>query len=77
MSTAEHIRSVLEKVRPYLHADGGDIEFVAYDEATGVCEVRFLKECSHCSISPLTLRAGVERALKREVSKIKRVESVK
>lgn len=51
------IRAVLKKVRPYLAEDGGDVEFVRFEEDTGVAEVRLLGMCAECSLSIMTLRA--------------------
>ena len=53
------IKSILEQVRPYLLADGGDIEFVRYEDDIGVVEVRFLGQCAQCPMQMMTLRAGV------------------
>ncbi len=70
------VREVLTHVRPFLQEDGGDIAFVRWEEATGIVEVRLLGACATCAMSPLTLRAGVEKALMRAIPEIKRVEAV-
>lgn len=67
------ILAVLEKIRPYLHIDGGDIELVKIDE-DGIVELKLLGACKTCPLRPMTLRAGIERALMREISEIKRIE---
>jgi len=72
----ERVTHVLEEVRPYLNADGGDVEFVRFKEAGGVLEVRWLGTCRICPISKLTLRAGVERALMNGLPEVRRVEAV-
>ncbi len=69
------IQLVLEKIRPYLQIDKGDIKLVSVSD-DGFVEVEFLGACDGCAISPMTLRAGVERAIMQEVPEIKRVESV-
>jgi Fe-S cluster biogenesis protein NfuA len=69
------IRTVLEEVRPHLHVDGGDIEFVSVS-ADGIVEVRFLGACATCSLAIMTLRAGVERAILLAVPGLRRVEMV-
>jgi Fe-S cluster biogenesis protein NfuA len=69
------VKNALENLRPYLQADGGDIELVRITD-NGIVEVRFLGFCKSCALSQMTLRAGVERALLREAPGIKRVELV-
>jgi len=71
------INKVLEKVRPHLMKDGGNVEFVRFEELTGVCELRLLGACSTCPLAIMTLRAGIERFLLKSIKEIKRVESVK
>ncbi len=71
----ERVKIALEKVRPYLQADGGDIELVKVTP-DGIVEVKLVGACSACPMSQMTLRAGVERAIIREVPGIRRVEAV-
>lgn len=71
----ERVRSALDTIRPYLKADGGDVELVQITEE-GIVEVRLTGACTNCPMSSMTLRAGVERALIREVPGIRRVEAV-
>lgn len=73
----ERIRDAVASVRPYLQKDGGDLEFVRFEESTRTCEVRMVGSCEHCALSPLTLRAGVEKALIHRVPEIRRVERVR
>ena len=70
----EKIEKALEKIRPSLQADGGNIELV--DVIDGVVKVRLTGACGGCPMSQMTLKMGVERALKQEVPEVKRVESV-
>jgi Fe-S cluster biogenesis protein NfuA len=72
---SEKIENALETIRPYLRADGGDVEFVSLSDE-GIVEVRLSGACVGCPMSQMTLRAGVERALMREVPGIRRVEAV-
>ena len=65
----------LESVRPYLRADGGDVELVRVRD-DGFVEVRLTGACLACPMSRMTLRAGVERRLLRDVPEVKRVEQV-
>lgn len=71
----EKVLHALETIRPYLKADGGDVELVKVTPE-GIVEVRLTGACSDCPMSQMTLRAGVERALIREVPGIRRVEAV-
>ena len=71
----EKIEQALQSVRPYLVADGGDVEFVSVSE-DGIVEVRLTSACVGCPMSLMTLRAGIERALMRDIPEIKRVEAV-
>ncbi len=71
----EKVESALESVRPYLVADGGDVELVSIND-DGIVEVRLTGACVGCPMSQMTLRAGIERALMRDVPQIKRVEAV-
>lgn len=71
----EQIKRALETIRPYLKADGGDVEFVRLTE-DGIVQVKLIGACSSCPMSQMTLRAGVERALMREIPGIRRVEAV-
>lgn len=71
----EKVLKALETIRPYLKADGGDVELVKVT-AEGIVEVKLTGACSDCPMSQMTLRAGVERALIREVPGIRRVEAV-
>ncbi len=71
----EKIIKVLNTVRPFLRADDGDVELAEVTE-DGIVKVKFLGECSVCPLNKMTLRAGIERALMREVPEIRRVEAV-
>lgn len=69
----EHVKSIIENdVRPYIEMDGGTIEFVRFDEAT--VYVRLAGACSTCPSSTLTLKGGVERAIRRRIPEVRAVE---
>jgi Fe-S cluster biogenesis protein NfuA len=73
----ENIEKILEeKIRPYLEADGGGIEFVGFDETTGVVRVRLRGACSGCPGAQMTLSMGVEAMLKKEIPEVKKVVAV-
>jgi Fe-S cluster biogenesis protein NfuA len=69
----EKIKKSLESIRPSLQADGGDIEFVNFDEKKGVVKVSLVGMCAHCPMSQYTLKEGVEAILKKEVPEVKSV----
>ncbi len=71
----ENIKKVLkERVRPTLQADGGDIEFVDFQD--GILKVRFLGACAMCPFAQLTLKELVEKLIKKEIKEVKEVELV-
>jgi Fe-S cluster biogenesis protein NfuA len=70
----EEIRRSLEKIRPSVQMDGGDIELVGVDN--GVVTVRLFGACEGCPMSPVTLRAGIERLLREEVPAVREVVAV-
>lgn len=72
----QKIEGVLDKVRPSLHMDGGGIEFVKYDPETQVVYVRLQGACIGCPMSEITLKMGVEAALREALPEIKEVISV-
>lgn len=71
----EKITSVLEQIRPYLQADGGDLSLVEITDDY-VVKVRLLGACGSCSMKTMTLKAGVEGTLKKEVPEVLSVEAV-
>ncbi|KXS40650.1 MULTISPECIES: NifU family protein [unclassified Candidatus Frackibacter] len=70
----EEVQAALNKVRPSLQADGGDVELVEIDG--GVVKVRLTGACGGCPMSQMTLKNGIERVLKEEVPAVESVESV-
>jgi Fe-S cluster biogenesis protein NfuA len=71
----EHeVRRSLEKIRPSVQLDGGDIELVSIEE--GVVTVRLFGACEGCPMSPVTLRAGIERLLREEVPSVREVVAI-
>ena len=72
----EQVGKVLDKVRPALQADGGDVELVSVDEETGIVEVKLVGACAGCPMSQLTLKSYIEQMLKQEVPGVKEVVSV-
>ena len=68
------VEVALQKVRPMLQADGGDVELV--DVQDGIVTVRLQGACGGCPMSQMTLKNGIERILKEEVPEVVSVESV-
>ncbi len=72
----ERVSVVLDKVRPMLAADGGGIELVSVDEKSADVKVKLTGACGCCPMSQMTLKMGVEKALKKEIPEIKTVTAV-
>ncbi|MFA5388830.1 MAG: NifU family protein [Candidatus Omnitrophota bacterium] len=70
----EKVEKAIEKIRPFLQRDGGDIELV--DVVGGAVKVRLKGACGCCPMAQMTLKDGVERALKEDIPEITSVESV-
>ncbi len=70
----EKVVAALEKARPALQADGGDVELV--DVKDGVVTVRLTGACGGCPMSAMTLKMGVERLVREEVPEIKELVAV-
>jgi Fe-S cluster biogenesis protein NfuA len=71
----EKINQSLEELRPHLHADGGDMELVEITDE-GVAKVRLLGACSDCSMSVMTIKAGLEEAVRKVAPEIRSVEAI-
>lgn len=71
----EKVEKVIEVLKPYLQADGGDIELVDVTP-DGVVKVRLKGACSGCPMSTYTLRLAIERKIKESVPEVKTVEQV-
>jgi Fe-S cluster biogenesis protein NfuA len=70
----ERVEAALNKIRPALVADGGDLELV--DVNDGVVKVKLTGACAGCPMSTMTLKMGIERVLKQDIPEIKEVVSV-
>ncbi|WP_457571338.1 NifU family protein [Desulfovulcanus sp.] len=71
----EKVEQVLEKIRPTLQADGGDVELVEVTE-NGIVQVRLQGACKGCPMSQITLKNAIERLILKEIPEIKAVEAV-
>lgn len=73
---ADRIEKSLEKSRPYLKECQGDVEFVRFEVETRVCEIRFKGKCKTCPFNIMTLRAGLEKILLKDIPELRRLEAV-
>jgi Fe-S cluster biogenesis protein NfuA len=71
----QKVEQSLEKVRPGLRADGGDVELVEVSD-DGVVRLALTGACAGCPMSTMTLKMGIERVLREDIPEIKAVESV-
>jgi Fe-S cluster biogenesis protein NfuA len=70
----DKVEEVLNKVRPVLERDGGNVELIGVDD--GTVKVKLVGACAGCPLSQLTLKNGIERILKQEIPEVKEVVSV-
>ena len=73
-SMKEEVEEVLETLRPMLMQDGGNVELVDIDD--GVVKLRLVGACSSCSSSTMTLKMGIEKALKKAIPMVRCVEAI-
>lgn len=71
----EKVEAALEKIRPFLIADGGNVKLLEITDDM-VVKIELEGTCGTCPMSPMTMKAGVEETLKKEVPEITRVEAV-
>ncbi len=72
----QEVEKVIAEVRPYLQADGGDVELIDVDEQKGVVKVKLTGACGSCPMSIMTLKAGIEQRIKQKVPQVKEVVAV-
>ena len=68
----EKVQQVLDRIRPNLQADGGDVELVDVSD-DGVVKVKLVGACKGCPMSQMTLKNGIEKYLKKEIPEVKEV----
>ncbi|MDA8157553.1 MAG: NifU family protein [Actinomycetota bacterium] len=71
----DKVKTVIDEIRPYLKADGGDAELVEVSE-DGIVKLKLLGACGHCPMSIMTLKMGIEKRIKEKVPEIKEVVAV-
>lgn len=74
MNEKELIMDVIEKIRPFLISDGGNIEFKDYKD--DIVYIKLTGTCSNCSLIDLTLKDGIESAIKEMVPSVKEVRNI-
>ena len=70
----EKVEEVLDKIRPMLANDGGNVELVEVDD--GTVKVRLTGACGGCAMSSMTLKMGIEQIMKKEIPEVKEVVAV-
>ncbi|MFO7652617.1 MAG: NifU family protein [Candidatus Krumholzibacteriia bacterium] len=70
----QKIREVLETIRPALQADGGDVEFIDFND--GIVTVRLKGACGNCPMSMMTLKQGIEARLRQRIPEVQSVQSL-
>jgi len=71
----EKVKAVIEQIRPFLKADGGDVEIVEVTD-DGTVKVKLVGACGHCPMSTMTLKMGIEKKLKESIPEVKEVVAV-
>lgn len=71
----QKVEDALQTIRPYLQADGGDVKLLDVN-SEGIVSLELLGACGTCPMSTMTLKAGVEEAIKRAIPEIKAVEAI-
>ena len=74
-SLIDRVESAIDEIRPYLIADGGDIKVISIDNQN-IVNLELLGSCETCPMSPMTLKAGVEEAIKNQVPEINGIYAV-
>ena len=72
----DKIKKALDKIRPSLQSDGGDVKFVSWNEKSGVVEVQLQGMCIGCPMAQITLKQGIEVEIKKQIPEVKIVKNV-
>ena len=75
ISLIEKVEIALDEIRPYLNKDGGDIKVISIDN-NNIANIELLGNCESCPMSPMTLKAGVEEAIRKQVPEIKGINAI-
>lgn len=74
MNTEKRIIEIIDKIRPFLINDGGNIEYIKFED--GIVYIKMLGACSHCSMIDVTLKEGIESMLVNEIPEVLGVVNV-
>ncbi|MEK7072391.1 MAG: NifU family protein [Patescibacteria group bacterium] len=72
----EKIKKQLDKIRPYIQMDGGDVEFVSFDDKSGLLTIKLQGACVGCPMSQITLQEGIGKTIKLEIPEVKEVVAI-
>lgn len=72
--TEERIKDIINKLKPFLISDGGNIEYIKFEN--GIVYVRLMGACSHCHMMDITLKEGIEQTIINEIPEVKEVRNV-
>ncbi len=75
MDARGRIEEVLDTIRPALRSDGGDVEFIDFDEEDGVVQLRLMGACGSCPVSMLTLKRGIETRIMSAVPEVREIQA--
>ncbi len=73
MSKEEQIKLLIEKIRPFLINDGGDIEFIKYEDQ--IVYIKLKGACDGCPMMDITIKDGIEQIIKNEIPEVKEVKN--
>jgi Fe-S cluster biogenesis protein NfuA len=76
MDARQKIEEVLDTIRPALRSDGGDVEFIDYDEEDGIVHLRLMGACGSCPVSMMTLKQGIERRIVGVIPEVRGVNAL-
>lgn len=68
MTSIEQIKNIIEKLRPFLQDDGGDVEFIKYEN--NIVYIKMHGACVGCELSDVTLKSGIEATIKAEIPEV-------
>ncbi len=74
MNTEKKIKAIIDNIRPYLIADGGNLEFIKFED--GIVYIKMLGACSNCAMIDFTIKDGIEAMLINEIPEVKSVLQV-
>jgi len=75
-SKLDKLNKILDRVRPALERDGGNLELINFDEKNGLVEITFQGACAHCSLADVTLKHLIEAEIRAQMPEIKEVRSI-